>query len=61
MSTSEQGGPGRVEDKDRQEPGPNQGKGASCTVNSTFNYSVGVVSVAAGAALIYAGWSWLSG
>jgi hypothetical protein len=30
--------------------------GPRCTVNSTLNFSIGAVSVAAGAALIWLGW-----
>jgi hypothetical protein len=46
--------------KPRPEPG-SQGKGPNCAVNSTFNYSVGAVSVAAGAALAWAAWRYFAG
>ena len=40
---------------------PSQGRGPSCAVNSTFNFSVGAVSVAAGIALAWAAWRYLAG
>lgn len=46
---------------DQRDPREKERDGPTCSVNSTFNYSVGAVSVAAGIALIWLGWRFLGG